>query len=170
MRKIVDRITEVLTCTIMLVMVAMATWQIFSRFVLNSPSSFSEEFLRYSLVWLTMIGGAYAFGKREHLAITYVVEKLPDKLQKGIGTLLEVLILVFILVVFIFGGILTMQNASGQVSSALGMPIPFLYLSLIVSGCLIIFYSYFHIRESLAYKGKGFESEVLSDLAEPLKE
>ncbi|MFP7334128.1 TRAP transporter small permease subunit, partial [Shouchella clausii] len=34
-------------------MVLVAIWQVFSRYVLNAPSTFSEEFLRYSLIWVT---------------------------------------------------------------------------------------------------------------------
>lgn len=65
MRKIVDRVTAFLTCSLMIVMVLIACWQVFTRFVLNSPSTVSEEFLRYSLIWLTMIGSAYAYGKKD---------------------------------------------------------------------------------------------------------
>lgn len=147
MRKIVDRVTAFLTCSLMIVMVLIACWQVFTRFVLNSPSTVSEEFLRYALIWLTMIGSAYAYGKKKHLAVVFLVRKIPEKYQLFVRLLVEAVVLLFIVVILLFGGTKAYQNAIGQVSSALGMPIEYLYLSLIVSGVLFLFYSMIHIKE-----------------------
>lgn len=147
MRKIVDRVTAFLTCSLMIVMVLIACWQVFTRFVLNSPSTVSEEFLRYSLIWLTMIGSAYAYGKKKHLAVVFVARKIPEKYQIFVQLIVEAIVLVFIAVILLFGGTKAYQNAVGQVSSALGMPMEYLYLSLIVSGILFLFYLILHIKE-----------------------
>ena len=47
MRKIIDRITEILTGSLLVFMVLIACWQVFTRFVLQSPSTVTEEILRY---------------------------------------------------------------------------------------------------------------------------
>ncbi|MBU7591444.1 TRAP transporter small permease [Metabacillus halosaccharovorans] len=147
MRKIVDKVTAFLTCSLMIVMVLVACWQVFTRFVLNSPSTVSEEFLRYSLIWLTMVGSAYAYGKKKHLAVVFVARKIPEKYQLYLNLLVEVFVLVFIAVILLFGGTKAYQNAVGQVSSALGIPMQYLYLSLIVSGVLFLFYLILHIKD-----------------------
>ena len=67
LKKAVDKTIECLTSTLMAVMVFVAIWQVFTRYILNSPSTFSEEFLRYSLIWISMLGGAYAFWKKKAL-------------------------------------------------------------------------------------------------------
>jgi len=146
-RKIVDKVTAFLTCSLMIVMVLVACWQVFTRFVLNSPSTVSEEFLRYSLIWLTMVGSAYAYGKKKHLAVVFVARKVPEKYSLYLNLLVEVFVLVFIAVILLFGGTKAYQNAVGQVSSALGMPMQYLYLSLIVSGVLFLFYLILHIKD-----------------------
>lgn len=150
MRKIVDRITATLTCSLMIVMVVVASWQVFTRFVLNAPSTVSEEFLRYSLIWLTMIGSAYAYGKRKHLAVVFVARKVPEKYQLYVNLLVEAVVLLFVIVILFFGGIKASQNAIGQVSSALGIQMKYLYLSLVVSSVLFLFYSIIHIIEYFA--------------------
>ena len=147
MRKIVDKVTAFLTCSLMIVMVLIACWQVFTRFVLNSPSTVSEEFLRYALIWLTMIGSAYAYGKKKHLAVVFVARKVPEKYQIFVKLLVEVFVLLFIVVILLFGGSKAYQNAIGQVSSALGMPMEYLYLSLMIAGVLFLFYSIIHIKE-----------------------
>ncbi|MCC3359523.1 TRAP transporter small permease [Bacillus sp. REN16] len=147
MRKMIDRVTAFLTCSLMAVMVIVALWQVFTRFILNSPSTVSEEFLRYSLVWLTMVGSAYAYGKKKHLAVVFLARKVPQKFQLFLNLLVEAFVLVFIVAILLFGGTKAYQNAVGQVSSALGMPIQYLYLSLIVAGILFLFYSIIQIKE-----------------------
>ncbi len=147
MRKIVDRVTAFLTCSLMIIMVLVACWQVFTRFVLNSPSTVSEEFLRYALIWLTMIGSAYAYGKKKHLAVVFVARKIPGKNQIFVKLLVEAVVLIFIFVILLFGGTKAYQNAIGQASSALGMPMEYLYLSLMVAGVLFMFYSLLHIKE-----------------------
>ncbi|TXC90632.1 TRAP transporter small permease [Metabacillus litoralis] len=147
MRKVVDRVTAFLTCSLMIVMVLIACWQVFTRFVLNAPSTVSEEFLRYALIWLTMVGAAYAYGKKKHLAVVFVSRKIPGKYQLYLNLFIEAIVLMFIVVILLVGGTKAYQNAIGQVSSALGMPMQYLYLSLIVSGVLFSFYSVLHIKE-----------------------
>ena len=67
MRKVIDKIIEVLCTLIMGYMVLAVCWQVITRFILKNPSTLTEEILRYLLVWTTMVGGAYAYGRRKHL-------------------------------------------------------------------------------------------------------
>ena len=149
MRRIVDRITAFLTCSLMIAMVLAACWQVFTRFVLNAPSTVTEEFLRYSLVWLTMLGAAYTYGLKKHLAIVFVARKMPEKIQRYLDFVVEVIVLAFILIVLLFGGTQTYLSAMGQVSSALSMPMQYLYLSVVVAGVLFTFYAFIHIFENI---------------------
>ncbi|WP_084243789.1 TRAP transporter small permease [Planomicrobium okeanokoites] len=165
MRDIVDRITAFLTCSLMVAMVLVACWQVFTRFVLNSPSTLSEEFLRYSLIWLTMLGSAYAYGKKKHLAVVFVARKVPKKYKFYVDMLVEIIVLAFVLVILLYGGTQAYQNSVGQVSSALGMPTQYLYLSVIVSGVLFLFYAVIHIFEHFRNnkKPKNLETQFESD-------
>lgn len=147
MRDIVDKVTAFLTCSLMVAMVLVACWQVFTRFVLNAPSTLSEEFLRYSLIWLTMLGSAYAYGKKKHLAVVFVARKIPLKYKFYVDMLVEIIVVAFILVVLLYGGSQAYQNSVGQVSSALSMPTQYLYLSIIVAGVLFMFYAVIHIIE-----------------------
>ena len=70
------KIIEVLCTIIMGIMVVAVCWQVFTRFVLKNPSTVTEEMLRYLLVWTTMVGAAYAYGRRKHLSIGILTKKL----------------------------------------------------------------------------------------------
>lgn len=77
--KILDKILETVLGLMVAVMVLGCFWQVFTRFILNSPSKYTEELLRYLLIWMTMIGVPYAFGKDRHLSINLVTRGFSEK-------------------------------------------------------------------------------------------
>ena len=156
MRKVIDKIIEVLCTVIMGYMVIAVCWQVITRFVLKNPSTTSEEILRYLLVWTTMVGGAYAYGRRKHLSINMLTKKLPFKQQKMLDILIQIIVMVFAVVVMIMGGFHLVSTTSNQISAALHLPMPVVYASIPVGGILIIFYALIFILEDIKeMSGKG---------------
>ena len=56
--KILDDVMRFLMAFSMLSLVVGGFWQIFSRWILKDPSTFTEEFMRYMLIWASMLGVA----------------------------------------------------------------------------------------------------------------
>lgn len=52
-RGLIDKIIQVLSTIIMGVMVIAVCWQVITRYILNNPSTVTEEALRYLLIWVT---------------------------------------------------------------------------------------------------------------------
>jgi TRAP-type C4-dicarboxylate transport system permease small subunit len=153
-RKTIDRILEVIVVVVMAVLVLDVVWNVASRYLLNAPSSFSVELARYLLIWVGLLGGAYASGKKEHIAINL----LPQKLQKRnpakrrrLDIFINILIILFALFVFVIGGSRLMYIAfkMTQVSATMQIPMGIVYLALPLSGLLIIFYSVHEIIHGL---------------------
>lgn len=154
MRKVLDRVLEILACLIFTIMVLVCLYQILSRYVLKSPSTFSEEFLRFSIIWISMLGIAYAFGKGSHLAITFMKDKLNIKEGAVVEIVFHIIFIIFAFFIMVQGGANAVSIALYQISPALGIPMGFVYLSLPVSGVIIILYSILNIRDMyLKYKG-----------------
>ena len=61
--KILDNVMRFLMAVAMFALLAGGTWQIFTRWILHNPSTVTDEFLRYVLIWASMIGSAYCFYK-----------------------------------------------------------------------------------------------------------
>ena len=101
MRNIIDSIIRVLCTAIMGIMVVAVCWQVITRYVLNNPSTVTEEALRYLLVWTTMVGAAYAYGKRKHLSINILLKKVSAPVQKIVDIGVQCLVIVFCIVVMI---------------------------------------------------------------------
>ena len=158
MRKVIDKIIEVLCTLIMGYMVLAVCWQVITRFILKNPSTLTEEILRYLLVWTTMVGGAYAYGRRKHLSINMLTKKLPYKQQKMLDIIIQIIVIAFAVVVMIMGGFNMVGTTSNQISAALHLPMPYVYASIPVGGILIIFYSLIFIVEDFKeMNGKAAE-------------
>ncbi|OAS83425.1 MULTISPECIES: TRAP transporter small permease [Metabacillus] len=154
LKKSVDRIIEFLTCTLFVVMVAVASWQVLSRFILKSPSTFTEELLRYSLIWLAMLAAAYVVGKNQHIAITFLRDRLVENSKITLDILIQSIFLIFAAVIMVYGGGRAVSLTMAQISPALHLPMGFVYLALPLSGVFILFYSTTNIIELMNKKKK----------------
>ena len=74
--EILDTVMRFIMAAAMFALLAGGTWQITSRWVLKNPSTFTDEFLRYVLIWASMLGSAYCFYKDEHLALDLVKDRV----------------------------------------------------------------------------------------------
>ena len=72
---------EIFLMILMSVMVIAVVWQVFTRFVINSPSTFTDELSRYLMIWVGIFGGAYTFAIKRHLALEMLMPKLNEKNQ-----------------------------------------------------------------------------------------
>lgn len=143
----INRIIEVVLVVIFALLVLDVLWQVFGRYVLNQSFSFTEEFARFALIWLAILGAAYLNGKREHLSMDYLLQKLsPEKLAKRMQ-IIEVLMFVFALVVMVIGGgnLVYTTLYLGQVSPAMHVSLGYVYSIVPISGLLIMFYSIYNI-------------------------
>lgn len=136
----IDRIAAIICIAIVAVMTVLVTYQVISRYLFNSPSAVSEVLARYLFIWLILFAGAYVFGLREHMAIPYVKEKCPIKIQLALDMLSELIIVIFTIAIMIIGGYSTAARQMMQMSSALHIPIGYIYAAIPVSGFLIVFY------------------------------
>jgi TRAP-type C4-dicarboxylate transport system permease small subunit len=150
-RRVVDHALEWVLVTFMSLMVINVLWQVTTRFLLRDPSSFTEEVARYLLVWVGILGGAYAVGKRIHLAIDLLPSKLEGRRKAMLELFIEICIFIFAALVLVVGGsgLVWLTLDLGQTSAALQVPLGFVYLVLPLSGLLMMFYSGLHGTEAL---------------------
>jgi len=143
----INQLIEVFLVFIFSLLVLDVLWQVFSRYILGRSSSFTEEFARFALIWLAILGAAYLNGQRSHLSIDFFVKKLPLEQQKKRQKILEVMMFCFALVVMLIGGsnLVYITLSLGQQSSVLNIPLGLVYSIVPFSGLLIMFYSIFHI-------------------------
>ena len=153
-KKSIDKVIEFLTCTLFLIMIAVASWQVLSRFILKNPSTFTEELLRYSLIWLAMLATAYVVGKSEHIAISFLRDKMDEDSGFKLDIVIQAFFLLFSATIMVYGGVKAVSLTMAQISPALHVPMGFVYLALPLSGVFILVYSTINILEIVNKKKK----------------
>lgn len=143
MRAKIDNILEKVVLSILVLMLASVVWQVFSRFILRDPSTITDEISSFSLIWVGLLGAAYATGKHLHLAIDLIPEKVVAKKQNMFDSIVYLSTFVFAFTVMVFGGVRLCQLSFqfGQTSAALEIPLGFVYLVVPIAGVLICYYS-----------------------------
>lgn len=148
-RKWIDRLLEIACCLVLAMMVAVSCWQVISRYIVGQPSTITEELLRFSLVWISMLGMAYVAGKQQHISLTILVDKVPAKLRNIWTIVLQLTFMAFSVWILIIGGLKISAISMLQVSPALQIPMGQVYYALPIAGVLIIIYSVMNIIDSL---------------------
>jgi TRAP-type C4-dicarboxylate transport system permease small subunit len=153
----IDWLLGTVISVLMAAMVINVLWQVFTRFVLRDPSSFTEEAARYMMIWVGLLGSAYAAGKKSHLALDLITGRLQAGRKRVSEIFIHGVVLVFTLAVLVAGGIrlVWIQLSLGQQSAALQLKLGYVYLAVPLAGVFITFYSILFLVE--AFRG---ETEV----------
>ena len=141
--RIVDALLKNVLIALMVALVASVSWQVISRYVFSSPSSWTEEVARFLMIWVSLLGAAYAFHTRAHLGL----DLLPKKLMGGSAAALKLftllVVILFSVTVLIVGGgkLVALTWELRQYSAVLGLPIAFVYSVIPTAGLLICLYA-----------------------------
>lgn len=136
-------------------MTVVGTWQIVSRYVFNSPSTVSEELLTYSFAWLSLVATTYVFGKRDHMRMAFLADRVGRNAGRYLQALAELLSLAFAAVVMVYGGIEITKLTMTQVTASLQVPMGYVYAILPASGMLIVYFSFVNLLDTLGGRKEG---------------
>lgn len=150
-RLAVDRLLGAAICVLMAVMVINVLWQVFTRFVLRNPSSFTEEAARYMMIWVGLLGSAYAVGKKSHLALDLITAHLQGGRKRASEIFIQLVVQLFGLGVMVGGGgrLVWIQLSLGQQSAAMQVKLGYVYLAVPIAGVFVVFYSLLYLVEAL---------------------
>jgi len=118
-------------------------WQVATRYLLKSPSSWTDELATLLIVWVALLGSSVAFIKKGHLGIDYLVNKLSPARRLLTEIVVYLLIGFFAVCILIYGGasLVSLVLMTKQVSPALGIKMGHVYLALPISGFFIALFS-----------------------------
>lgn len=164
-RKRIDRLLEGILVVLMAANVINVLWQVFTRFILKDPSSFTEELARYLLIWVGLLGAAYASGRKMHLAIDIILENLKKKAKKIAELTIQAFVFLFALLVMVIGGIrlVIITLTLNQISAALRIKLGYVYLVIPLSGLLIMFYAVSFLIDRSGPREKKQQNDLFSE-------
>jgi TRAP-type C4-dicarboxylate transport system permease small subunit len=131
--------TETVVGLLMAVMVGTIILQVFCRFVLGNPLSWSEELARYAFVWITFLGAAVAYRHGAHIVVETVVVLLPKPVQAALGWVVDALMVVALAVLLVQGLNIVEVNSNVE-ATMLEIPMSWVYGSVPVSAAIMLAY------------------------------
>lgn len=153
LRKLMDSIVMTICVVLFIEMTIVGTYQICTRYFFNDPSTVSEEIVTYSFTWLSILGAAYVFGKRGHLAMTFLSCKFTGPSRVFLDMFSELLIVLTAVFLLVYGGyVMTVENAS-QMTNALVISMGAMYAVLPISGVIILVYGVMNLIDLLKVLG-----------------
>ncbi len=156
-KAIVNRIVEAVLIGLMGAAVVNVSWQVFARYVLGAPSSFTDELARMLLIWIGLIGAAYGVGRRNHLSMNLIAARLGGRRRDLLGVVIDAVVGLFGLAVMVVGGghLVMLTRELDQRSPALGVPLGLVYAAIPMAGILVVFYTVGFVRARMARLRSG---------------
>lgn len=152
-RELLDRILGTVTVCLFGLMTVVGTYQIMTRYFFNRPSTVSEELLTYSFTWMSLLAAAYVFGKRDHMRMAFLADKITGEKRVWLEVGIEILIFLFAGVVMLYGGIQITRLTMSQITASLQIPMGYVYLVIPLSGGIIMVYNAMNMAEMIRKKG-----------------
>lgn len=132
-----DRLMQVVLVLLLGSMVIAIAYQVISRFIFNAPSMLTQEFLRYSLIWLGLLAGGYCFWKGRHLNLPFLSDKLSEKNGYRLELTNACLTLIFG-GVFSFAGYKSLLDNMAMKTAMFKVPVGILQTAMLICGSIIV--------------------------------
>jgi TRAP-type C4-dicarboxylate transport system permease small subunit len=111
--------------------------QVVFRYGLDASLSWSEEFARYVFVWIIFIGTSVATRRGQHIMVEVIIALFPPKLRHA-ANVASIVVCLFFFGVLAYVGLLLVQNAWQQYSTALEIRIAWVYAAAPLGAALSI--------------------------------
>ncbi len=155
---------------VMLALVCSVTWGVITRSVANfcvrlnewtgwqpwawlptGQATWTQELACFMLIWVTLLGGAAAFGTKAHLGVDYFAEKLHPEGRKLMAVFSHLVVLFFALAIFVWGGWNVVSDSLSMelMTPALGWKMGHVYIALPVAGFFMVLFTIENLLESL---------------------
>ena len=159
MRKVRKTMMKVLGYLIIFLfafMTVIGTYQIVTRYFFNKPSTVSEELLTYSFTWMALLASAYVFGKRDHMRMGFLADKLTGSARKALELCIDALTFALAAVVLVYGGISITRLTMIQTTASLRVPMGYIYVIVPITGILIMIFS---VMNAIQVSKKNFDEK-----------
>lgn len=140
-RNAIMRVLGVAIVALFIFMTLIGSYQIITRYLFNKPSTVSEELLTYSFTWMALLASAYVFGKRDHMRMGFLADKLTGPARRYLEIAIDILVFALSAVVMVYGGIAITKLTLIQTTASLQVPMAYIYVIVPVTGVLIMLFS-----------------------------
>lgn len=134
-KKFIDNFEEYFVVWTMAVMTILVFIQVVMRYVFSNSLSWSEELARFIFMWVSWIGASYAVRERAHFRVEMFADMMKGEKRKWFELVILIVWFVFcVFMAFIGTRLVIFLMETGQISSAMEIPMSWVYASVPV-GC-----------------------------------
>jgi TRAP-type C4-dicarboxylate transport system permease small subunit len=138
-----------LLAVLMLVMSVLISWQVFARYVMGNSLTFSEEVSRFSMVWMTMLGAAYAYRHGSLIAVDLLTSLSGPAISRVLHLLVAIASCLFAYVLLTQGVAIT-QHVASQTAPSTRVSMAWLYGAMPAGAAMILLNAVAIVAQDLA--------------------
>lgn len=112
------------------------TMQVIWRYVFNSSLFWSEEAMRYLMIWIVMAGAGISYSRGQFLGMRLAVDRMPASLRRLADLLGAAIMLLFLAVLLWFGTKFAWMTRF-QTATALGVSMFWVHIAITVGAALL---------------------------------
>lgn len=131
------RIVEAIALGCFGIMFMVMLLQVLTRYVLKINMPWTDEAARFLFIWSLFLGAAIAQRANTHIRVTFLVDRLNDRI-KNLFFIVSDLISVVISLIIFYGTILMMKKTFGVLASSIPISYTWIYLSLALGISIIV--------------------------------
>ncbi|WP_078393672.1 TRAP transporter small permease [Shouchella patagoniensis] len=150
--KVMDEADDWLAGGALACIIAIIGANVFCRFVLSQPITWSEEVSLALFVWLTFIGISAVMKRNEHVGIDYFVRKLPKPFFLFVQRFRFLMLVVVTFVVFVYWGGILVIDTHWKITPVLGIDFKFIYIAIPLGGVLALY----HLVKAAVKRDRSF--------------
>lgn len=132
----IDRSVEFALFVIFLIFTLVGGLQIFNRFVLGLPLSWSEEFQKFGHIWMVFLAIPVAYRRGAHIGMDMLLMVLPRNAQRVIQFFVELMWLGLAVAIGWYT-LAIMVVARNQESPGLGIRMDYIYVGLVIGAAYL---------------------------------
>ena len=152
--KILEKLLNVILAATVVTIAVVTIMQVFSRFVLKLPIPWATDVVRISFIFCIFFGATIAVREKSHLSVDFLTSILSNKAQVFLEYFSDIFILFFLVFMVRYGFVLAMKSMNQSMPYLTWIKMAYVYMSIPISGTLMIFYTLLNVRRKILGKDK----------------
>jgi TRAP-type C4-dicarboxylate transport system permease small subunit len=138
----------------MLALVAVASLQVGARYFFDRPLAWSEEAVRYLMIWTALLAAAWSVRDAEHITVEILLPWLPPRLRRALEVVRHLLVAAFCVAVLPSALRIT-GEVHAQLGVAIEIPLSLVFASLPLGLMLMAWWALRHAVRALREPASG---------------
>ena len=135
-----EKIFDGIVSLALFALTALVFTQVVSRYIFNSPISWTEEMARILFVWIVLMGTFLALKTKGHIAVETLLHRFFNAEARSYVTATADFLILYYCIYLAFMGFVMIQKTAQDFTPVLLLPFSYLYAAIALSGTMMAIY------------------------------